>query len=1169
MIIHLEGRTINKKLFSCLFVLVLLCAITPNKAYAIKGADVSSLITQEDFSVVYRESSSSSAQDMLTILANHGIKLARIRLFVDPNTNDTGTAMDLTYVTTLAARCKAKGMKVMLAIHYSDTWADPDTQTKPTAWSSLTQAQLVTQIYDYTYSVCSTIQPDYVQIGNEITCGMLWPNGEVCSNGNWANLRALINSAYNAVKDVNSATITVVHVSETSAANLKWFFDDLTASSVSFDMIGISYYPEYHGTISNLSALVTQASTYGKGVMLCEIGEYYTDGSTSTYSEATQAAFVTNVLAVDSNVIYWEPGWMWDSSVGYRCLFKPISSNWQNVEPTSALSRFDDDTNAPSAPTGLTATASDSTVALDWSDNSESDMNGYNVYRSTTSGGTYTRLNSTILTSSNYTDNSVTNGTTYYYVVTAVDTSSNESDNSSEVSATPQLITDVNILGSWTAGTTHAKETGTNRALVLTVHAEGSTSGSVPALTSATYGGQTMTKVVEVANSSGSTRTYTAAFILNDTGITAATTTTFTPTWSTSPTSVAYGSVFLKNVNQSTLTGTSASNTTSTGGTITTSALTTTDGDMVIDAATCSTTGTYTVNNSFTKALELTVTNADGVDGYKAATGASETPSATHSNTTNRQSLIGFVVKSTGGVSAPGKATSPSPSTGATSVGITTDLSWTADSNATSHDVYFGTTSPGTSQGEQTGTTFDTGTMANGTTYYWRIDEKNAGGTTTGDVWSFTTIVAAPGQATSPSPSTGATDVSISTTLSWTAGTNATSHNVYFGTSSSPSLVSSGQTTTTYSPGTLTNGTTYYWRIDEINAGGTTTGTVWSFTTIVAAPGQATSPSPSTGATDVSISTTLSWTAGTNATSHNVYFGTSNSPSLVSSGQTTTTYSPGTLTNSTTYYWRVDEINAGGTTTGTVWSFTTIVAAPGQATSPSPSTGATSVSITPTLSWTAGTNATSHLVYFGTTSPGTYQGEQAGTTYDTGTMASITTYYWRVDEKNAGGTTTGTVWSFTTQDIEAPTPNPIVWAIEPNAISSSSITMTATTATDISGVEYYFANTTDPNHDSNWVSSPVWTDTGLVNNTTYTYQVKARDMSINLNETGWSDTVNATTFIYDCTNQITSDLDGDCEVDFFDYAQLVNAWAGNLSDIAQFAIDWLTCNRDPASECWQ
>jgi hypothetical protein len=153
-----------------------------------------------------------------------------------------------------------------------------------------------------------------------------------------------------------------------------------------------------------------------------------------------------------------------------------------------------------------------------------------------------------------------------------------------------------------------------------------------------------MTKIVERVNGSGTTRTYTAAFILNDIDITAATNTTFSPGWSTTPTSYAYASVFLQDVNQNTLTGATASNATTTGATITTSALATNDGDMVIDAATCSNTGGYTVNNGFTEALEPSISNASAVDGYKSATGVSETPSVTHSTSTGRKSLIGFVV---------------------------------------------------------------------------------------------------------------------------------------------------------------------------------------------------------------------------------------------------------------------------------------------------------------------------------------------------------------------------------------------------------------------------------------------------------------------------------------------------------------------------------------------
>jgi len=279
----------------------------------------------------------------------------------------------------------------------------------------------------------------------------------------------------------------------------------------------------------------------------------------------------------------------------------------------------------------------------------------------------------------------------------------------------------------------------------------------------------------------------------------------------------------------------------------------------------------------------------------------------------------------TSGPTPPGQASNPTPSNGATDVSIDADLSWTAGSGATSHDVYFGTSSPGTFQGNQPGTTFEPGTMDNDTTHYWRIDEVNAEGTTTGNVWSFTTeaVPSPPGQASNPTPADSAAGVSVDADLSWTAGSGTTSHDVYFGTTS-PGAFQGNQTATTYEPGTMANDTTYYWRIDEINAAGTTTGVVWSFTTEAAPspPGQASNPSPANSATDVSIDADLSWTAGSGATSRDVYFGTS-SPGTFQGNQTTTTFDPGKMANDTTYYWRIDEINAAGTTTGNVWSFTT------------------------------------------------------------------------------------------------------------------------------------------------------------------------------------------------------------------------------------------------------
>ncbi|MGD0786120.1 MAG: metallophosphoesterase, partial [Sedimentisphaerales bacterium] len=497
----------------------------------------------------------------------------------------------------------------------------------------------------------------------------------------------------------------------------------------------------------------------------------------------------------------------------------------------------------------------------------------------------------------------------------------------------------------------------------------------------------------------------------------------------------------------------------------------------------------------------------------------------------------------------PGAATNPSPSTGATGIAITTDLSWTAGSNATSHDVYFGTaTTPPLASSSQAGTTFDTGTMSYNTTYYWRIDEKNAGGTTTGTVWHFTTaaqslptFVAAGTVAyntnaitpalpsgiaagdilllfletanqaiTIPTPNGGTwTEVTSSPQGTGTAGnTSATRLTVFWsrfnGTQGAPTTSDSGDhqlgriiavrgaatsgnpwnitgggveatadtsgsipgaTTTVnntlivaaiaaalpdsngtndFSAWTNSNLTSIAERTDDTtgqgNGGGlgvatggrAATGAYGSTAVTLATsaykgmmsiaikpgmtPGQATNPTPINGATSVSLTQDLSWSAGSGATSRDVYFGTVNPPvTKVIADGTALTYDTGTMVNNKTYYWRVDEKNADGTTTGMIWSFTTIPLPPGAATTPSPADTAINVGTTTDLGWTAGSGATSHDVYFGTaTSPPLVCGGQAGTTFDTGTMATSTTYYWRVDEKNAGGTTTGTVWSFTT-----------------------------------------------------------------------------------------------------------------------------------------------------------
>lgn len=229
-------------------------------------------------------------------------------------------------------------------------------------------------------------------------------------------------------------------------------------------------------------------------------------------------------------------------------------------------------------------------------------------------------------------------------------------------SLTSQSPVDVDIIGSWVTGTTHAKESGTNRALVFVAHAESNSSST--SLTGVSYGEQTMTKIIDKIVGSSSNQAYVAAFILNEADITAATSTTFTPTWTSQPSSITYTSVFLQDVNQTTLFGatTSAGATSST--TVSTSALATSNGDMVIENASSSGAGTYTATAGWLKDVDLPATSYDGMDGHKSATGDNETPSVSQSS--GNHVLIGFVVKTIGVVPVVSRTLTVTSSAGGT-----------------------------------------------------------------------------------------------------------------------------------------------------------------------------------------------------------------------------------------------------------------------------------------------------------------------------------------------------------------------------------------------------------------------------------------------------------------------------------------------------------------------
>jgi len=296
--------------------------------------------------------------------------------------------------------------------------------------------------------------------------------------------------------------------------------------------------------------------------------------------------------------------------------------------------------------------------------------------------------------------------------------------------------------------------------------------------------------------------------------------------------------------------------------------------------------------------------------------------------------------------------------------------------------------------------------------------------------------------ARNPSPADGALLAQTWANLTWKPGDFAVTHDVYLGDNFDD--VSSGVSETFRGnqagtslfvgfagfpyPDGLVAGTTYYWRIDEVNNADPNSpwkGPVWSFSI---PPYTAYSPNPADGAEFVDPNATFSWTPGFGAKVHTVYLGTNFDDVNAASGgvsQGGATYTPGSLESEKVYYWRVDEFDGLVTYKGDIWAFTS----PGAAGNPQPANGATDVKHAQVLSWTPAASAASHQIYFGTdrdavknatTASPEYKGSRmpGAESYDPGQLAWQSTYYWRVDAVyNAGDPVKGLLWRFTTADF--------------------------------------------------------------------------------------------------------------------------------------------------------
>ena len=282
----------------------------------VSGSDVS-WVTQEQSSGYVFRNSSGTETDPFVLLKNLGVGAIRLRVWVNPSGGWCNTAD----VVAKAKRAAAQGQQILIDFHYSDTWADPGHQTEPAAWAGASLSQLETDVANHTSSVLNALKSagvtvTWVQVGNEINSGMLWPVGNT-SNG-FGPLAGLINAGYAAVKSVFPSAQVIVHLANGyNTADFTWFFAGLRSAGGKWDIIGMSHYP----TSSNWSTLNgellntanTMISTYNTPVMVVETGMPYNDPTDANNMIADLTSKIWHLGAHGLGVFYWEPeaypGW--------------------------------------------------------------------------------------------------------------------------------------------------------------------------------------------------------------------------------------------------------------------------------------------------------------------------------------------------------------------------------------------------------------------------------------------------------------------------------------------------------------------------------------------------------------------------------------------------------------------------------------------------------------------------------------------------------------------------------------------------------------------------------------------------------------------------------------------------------------------------------------------
>jgi arabinogalactan endo-1,4-beta-galactosidase len=360
----------------------------------IRGADVSMTAEIEDRGAVFR--AEGTERELFGLLAEHGVDWIRLRLWVDPRDEDgdpyMGGTNDLATTVALARRAKKAGQRLLLDLHYSDFWTDPKKQSTPKSWRGLHGADLEARVHDWTAEVLAALAeadaaPDMVQVGNEITNGMLWPEGrtprfddrkrrfeslgEAEDEAAFDRLAGLLEAGAAAVREAGDAKV-MLHLDFGGANELyRGWFDAITARGVDFDLIGLSYYPYWHGTLDDLGRNMNDiAERYGRDLVVVETAYAWTGdepeghhqvfklpmAETGGYeaSPGGQAAFLRDLYATVAavpegrglGIVYWEPAWLpvpgttWASRAGMEYgddVVDEAGNSWAN----QALFDFD------------------------------------------------------------------------------------------------------------------------------------------------------------------------------------------------------------------------------------------------------------------------------------------------------------------------------------------------------------------------------------------------------------------------------------------------------------------------------------------------------------------------------------------------------------------------------------------------------------------------------------------------------------------------------------------------------------------------------------------------------------------------------------------------------------------------------------------------------------